>query len=420
MAERHVVIVGGGVVGLFCALNARREGYAVTLVERGTPEHDACSLGNAGQIVPSHFEPLAAPGMAGMALRSLFTPASPVRVEPRLDLRFLRWGIDFIRSATHQHVQRSSPLLRDYALLSRQCYVELAAGAGNDFGLTLKGLMILPRSQRVLEQECAVAETANKLGIEARILSAAQAREIEPAMRMEIAGAVLFPLDAHLVPQRLVALLTERIQQQGVRILWNTEAQSWRASASRVEALRTSHGEIVADEYVLAAGSWSPRSLSGLRMRLPVEAGKGYSITLPQPPVLPSISAVLPEARVAVTPMGGALRFAGTMQFAGLDTRIEQRRLQAIIDAVPQYLPDFSVRDFAGVAGWTGLRPCTPDGMPFVGRSERYGNFIVATGHAMMGVSLAPATGRLVGELLAGRPSSIPLDLLRPERFDRR
>jgi D-amino-acid dehydrogenase len=204
-----------------------------------------------------------------------------------------------------------------------------------------------------------------------------------------------------------------------VRILWNTEALSWKASNHRIEALQTSQGELVADEYVLAAGSWTPRTLKGLRSRLPVEAGKGYSITLPSPPVLPAISLVLPEARVAVTPMAGALRFAGTMQFTGLDTRIEQRRVQAIIDAVPQYLPDFCARDFAAVPAWTGLRPCTPDGMPLLGRSDRYGNFIVATGHAMMGVSLAPATGMLVGELLAGRQPSIPLQLLRPERFER-
>lgn len=420
MTERRVVIVGGGVVGLFCAWQARSEGFAVTLVERGGPDHDCCSLGNAGQIVPSHFEPLAAPGMAAMALRSLFTPESPVRVEPRIDLRFLRWGVDFIRSATHAHVLRCSPVLRDYALLSRQCYQELAASTGNEFRLTLKGLMMLPRTTRAFEQECAVAETARRLGIEATILTAAQAREIEPAMRMDIAGAVLFPLDAHLVPQRLVAMMTERIKQQGVRILWNTEALSWQASGERIDALVTTQGELTADEFVLAAGSWSPRTLSGLRLRLPVEAGKGYSITLPRPPVLPSVCAVLPEARIAVTPMDGSLRFAGTMQFAGLDAAIEPRRVQAIVDAVPQYLPDFSSRDFAGLPAWAGLRPCTPDGMPLLGRSNRYANFIVATGHAMMGVSLAPATGLLVGEMLAGRRPSIPLELFRPGRFDRR
>ena len=417
MAERHVVVVGGGVIGLFCALHARRQGYAVSLVERGAPDHDACSLGNAGQIVPSHFEPLAAPGMAAMALRSVFNPASPVRVDPRLDFRFLRWGLNFVRSATHEHVQRSSPLLRDYALLSRQCYAELAELEGNVFGLAQQGLLMLPRTAQSLAQECIVAEKANRLGIEAQILSAQQARALEPAMQLEVAGAVLFPMDAHLVPQRLVALLTQRIQALGVHMLWETTALGWRAANNRVESLRTSRGEISADEYVMAVGAWTPDTLTGLRIRLPIEAGKGYSLDLEHPPVLPQRSFVLPEARIAVTPMAGTLRFAGTMQFAGLDTRIDPRRVRAIVEAVPQYLPDFAAADFADAVPWTGLRPCTPDGLPFLGRSQRYANFIVATGHALMGVSLGAATGLLVGELLAGRTPSIALDMLRPERF---
>jgi D-amino-acid dehydrogenase len=181
--------------------------------------------------------------------------------------------------------------------------------------------------------------------------------------------------------------------------------------------LLTSHGELRADEYVLAAGSWTPRALHGLQMRLPVEAGKGYSLTLAQPKLLPTLSAVLTEARIAVTPMAGALRFAGTMQFAGLDLRIQPHRLRAMIEAIPTYLPDFQADELQAAVPWMGLRPCTPDGLPFLGRSGRYRNFIVATGHAMMGVSLAPATGMLVGELLAGRAPSISLEMLRPERF---
>lgn len=417
MAERRLVIVGGGVIGLFCAWYAQQAGYAVTIVERGAPDHDACSLGNGGMIVPSHLEPLAAPGMAAMALRSVFTPTSPVRVDPRFDLRFLRWGLDFMRSATRAHVERSGPLLRDYALLSRRCYQELAAAHANDFGLAQHGMLMLPATSEGLAHECAAAETARRLGVEARVLTPQQARALEPAMRLDVPGAVFFPLDAHLVPQQLVAVLTHEVKSQGAHFLWSTEAVGWRSTSHRIEALVTARGEIAGDEYLLAAGSWSPRTLQGLRLRLPVEAGKGYSLTLAEPPVLPRLCAILTEARIAVTPMAGTLRFAGTMQFAGLDTRIDQRRVQAMIDAIPKYLPDFQATDFAGAPAWSGLRPCTPDGLPFLGRSQRYTNFIVATGHAMMGVSLAPATGMLVSELLTGRTPSIPLELLQPERF---
>ena len=417
MAERRVVIVGGGVVGLFCAWYARRAGFAVTLVERGDPEHDCCSLGNAGQIVPSHFQPLAAPGMTAMALRSLFTPESPVRMDPRFDLRFFRWGLDFIRSASAAHVERCSPVLRDYGLLSRQCYLDLAAPGREEIKLAQRGLLMLSRTEVGFGHERDAAAAANRLGMDARVLSAAECRALEPAMRLDVLGGVYFPLDAHLAPQRLVAMLTRELLADGVQIMWNTNALGWRANGARVEALLTSAGELVGDEYVLAAGAWSPNVVAGLKLRLPVEAGKGYSLTLTQPPVLPAVSAVLTEARVAMTPMGDHLRFAGTMQFAGLDLTIDSRRVKPMIEAISKYLPDLNASHFSGVTPWTGLRPCTPDGMPFLGRSRRYTNFIVATGHAMMGVSLAPGTGHIVGELLQGRPGSVALELMRPDRF---
>ena len=417
MTERRVVIVGGGIIGLCCAWYARQAGLAVTLVERGAPGHDACSLGNGGMVVPSHFEPLAAPGMAALALKSLFTPASPVRVDPRLDWRFLRWGLDFVRSASALHVQRSGPLLRDYALLSRHCYEQLAQLRGNDFGFTPAGMISVANTAQGFEHECRSAQAAQRLNIDSRILTAAQLRELEPAMRFDVAGGVYFPLDAHLVPQRLVDHLTESLVAQGVRLMWSTEALGWRSTHSAVEALQTSAGDLSADEYVLAAGVWSRDALQGLQLRLPVEAGKGYSLTVAQPPVLPTHCAILSEARIAVTPMGSSLRFAGTMQFAGHDLRIDPRRVRPMIKAIPAYLPDFQTTDFAAIQPWAGLRPITPDGLPFLGRSERYRNLIVATGHAMMGVSLAPATGLIVSELLQRKNPSLPLTLLQPERF---
>src|SRR5262249_24424949 len=153
-----------------------------------------------------------------------------------------------------------------------------------------------------------------------------------------------------------------------------------------------------ADEYVLAAGSWSPGLARGLRLRLPMQPGKGYSITLPQPKRLPALPLNLAEARVAATPMGSTLRFAGTMELAGLDTSLNATRVNAIREAVPRYLPDLGPADFEGVPAWSGLRPCSPDGVPYIGRSGRYSNLCIATGHTMMGVSLGPITGKLVSE----------------------
>lgn len=419
--ERSLVVVGGGVIGLSVAWYARRQGFDVTVVERGAPTHDSCSLGNAGMVVPSHFVPLAAPGMVGMGLRSVGNRRSPVYVKPRLDPAFLRWSWDFWRSATRAHVQRSAPVLRDLSLLSRRCYEELATERGNDFGLEREGLLMLCRTEHAFEEEAAAAARARELGLDARVLDAAGLASAEPGLRTTAVGGVHYVQDCHLSPQRFVAGLTRDLEASGARIVWNAEATGWRVAGrrgvERVATLETSAGEFTGDEYLLAAGSWSPHTVRGLALRLPIEAGKGYSVTLPRPRALPRTCAILVEARVAVTPMHGTLRFAGTMELSGLDESIDPERVRAIVAAVPAYYPDFTPADFEGLPPWRGLRPCTPDGMPYIGRIRRYANFSVATGHAMMGLSLAPATGRLVAEMLAGLPTSMPLDAFAPERF---
>lgn len=415
--ERSLVVVGGGVIGCAVAWYAMREGFRVTVVERAGPAHESCSTGNAGMVVPSHLVPLAAPGMVVTGLRSMLDPRAPVYVRPRLDVEFLRWGWDFFRSATPAHVARSAPRLRDLALLSRRCYEELADSRGNDFGLERNGLLMLFRTEAALREEAHAAEIANRLGVEARTLTAAETRVLEPNLRLDVAGSIYYPLDCHLAPHRFVAGLVRDLEAGGARFHWNTEARGWQVENGRVAKLATTRGELDADEYVLAAGSWSPRTTRGLGLRLPVQAGKGYSVMLPNPRRLPRICALLAEARIAVTPMQGALRVAGTMEFGGLDERVDPRRVRAIFERLPDYLPDFAVEDFTGLPPWRGLRPCSPDGMPYIGRVSRLANFTVATGHAMMGLSLAPATGRLVAELLAGRRTSMPLAGFEPERF---
>lgn len=416
-APRSVVVVGGGVIGLAAAWYARCAGLEVTVVERGAPGHDSCSVGNAGMVVPSHFVPLAAPGMLRVGLASLFDRRSPVRVRPRLDAAFARWGWLFARAATAAHVERAAPLLRDFGLLSRRCYEELATARGNDFGLERSGLLVLCRTGHGLAEEARTAAHAARLGLEAEVLDAAGVAALEPGIRTSVAGGVYFPLDCSLTPQRFVAGLVGDLERAGARFLWRTEAREWRVERGRVVALVAGGTELAADEYVLATGAWSPRTTRGLGLRLPVEAGKGYSLTLPAPRVRPRICAILAEARVAVTPLADGLRFAGTMEFAGLDDSIDPVRVRAIAEAVPGYYPELASGDFDGVAPWRGLRPCTPDGLPYLGRPRRLRNLVVATGHAMMGLSLAPATGLVVAELLAGRPTSLPLDLLAPDRF---
>lgn len=413
---RHVAVCGAGIVGLCCAHALRMRGHAVTVIERAPEERDGCSFGNAGIITPSHFIPLAAPGMVSLALRWMLDPGSPFYLRPRFDTDFLSWCFRFLRACNAGHVARCAPLLRDLNLASRELYVGLAAKLP-DFGLTTRGLLMLCREQRTLDHEAAFAAHARELGVPAEVLDARGTAAVDPGVRMTVAGAIHFPRDAHFSPARFLQVFTPTLAASGVRLLWAHEITGWRTEGSRVAAAVTPHGEIAADAFVLAGGSWSPAMVRSLGLRLPLQAGKGYSLTLPHPRQLPHLTSILTEARVAVTPMGSTLRIGGTMEIAGLDESVSRRRVDRIIATVPQYFPDFTPEDFVGIAPWRGLRPVSPDGMPYVGQFARRANLFAATGHAMMGVSLAPITGQLIAEIISGDKPSHDVTLLDPNRF---
>jgi D-amino-acid dehydrogenase len=413
---RHVVICGAGIIGLCCARELRARGHTVTIIDRAPADRDGCSFGNAGMITPSHFVPLAAPGMVALGLKWMLNPKSPFYIRPRLDADLAGWGWRFMRASTAAHVERAAPVLRDLNLASRELYVGLAAELP-DFGLVTRGLLMLCREARTLDHEGAFAAQARELGVPAEVLDAAATARLDPGIRLNVAGSIYFPKDAHLDPARLIGSLTPRLEAAGVKFLWGTEVTGWRREGGRLAAALTTRGELAADEFVLAGGAWSPGLVRGLSLRLPMQAGKGYSLTLPKPRQLPHLCSIFTEARVAVTPMGGSLRIGGTMEVVGLDETIQPHRVQGIIESVPRYFPDFSPEDFAGIQPWRGLRPVTPDGLPYLGRFGAAPNLIAATGHAMMGLSLGPITGRLVAEIVAGEPPSIDLNLLNPDRY---
>jgi D-amino-acid dehydrogenase len=234
---------------------------------------------------------------------------------------------------------------------------------------------------------------------------------------MDIAGAIYFERDCHLDPARYVAALEKRLRAAGAVLLDNAEVTGWHREGPRLAAVQITQGEVAADEFILAGGAWSPALASELGLKIPMQAGKGYSLTLPQPIEQPQLCSILTEARVAVTPMGRALRFGGTMEIAGLNERINPRRIAGILRAVPQYFPSFQPEHFAGLQPWCGLRPCSPDGLPYLGRTRAAANLIVATGHAMMGLSLAPITGQLVGQIIDSEEPRFDLRLLNVDRF---
>lgn len=401
--SKHVAIVGGGVIGLCTAYYAAERGHRVTVIDRAAEQDLGCSYGNAGMITPSHFVPLAAPGAIRLALKWMWNPESPFYMKPRLDARLVEWAWKFYRAATVRHVAESSPLLLDLNLAGRELFIGLARAWG-DFEIQEKGIVMVCNTEEGLDHERATAKVGRELGLPVEILDAKQIAAMEPSLRMTVVGGIYFPKDAYLAPWQFMAALKKR-----VRVQWKTSLQL-RPNKNRIES------DLKADEYVICGGAWSSAIARDLQLHLPMQAGKGYSLTLQRPPRTPSHAMILSEARVAVTPMLDALRFGGTMEITGTDLTINPARVRGIIKAVPKYLPDFSAADFRDVQPWAGLRPCSPDGVPYIGRFARYENLSVATGHAMMGLSLGPITGKLMAEVLSDETPSISLSRLSPDR----
>jgi D-amino-acid dehydrogenase len=383
------------------------------VVERAAAQREGCSFGNAGMVVPSHFIPLAAPGMVALGLRWMWNPESPFYIKPRLDVDLVRWGLGFWRAATADRVKAAAPVLRDLSLLSRRCFDEM----GLDFGLVKKGLLMLCKEQRTLDEEGHTAEKARALGIPAEVLDAAQTAAKDPSVTMDVLGSVYFPLDCHLSPARLLRAMEEELLRLGARFLWQTEVTGFRTESNQLRAVQTTVGEVSADEVVLCSGVWSHALAKSLRLNLLMQAGKGYSLTVKEPPQLPELCSICTEARLAVTPMDGALRVGGTMEVAGVEESINARRVKGILRALPHYFPLIKEECFEEVKPWSGLRPVSPDGMPYLGRTKAWQNVVIATGHAMMGLSLGPGTGRIVGRVLDGELPEVEIKLCSPDRF---
>lgn len=411
------VVIGGGIIGLCSAWQLLERGVEVVVIDSAPEGGDNGARGNAGMIVPSHFIPLAAPGMMAKGLRWLLDPESPFAIRVRPDPALARWGWLFHRHSTAAHVKSSAALLRDLNLESRRMFVALADD-GEVFGLVKRGLVMLCKTQHALEEEAEIAETANGLGIKADVLDATAVAALDPGICMDVAGGVHFPDDCHLDPARLLDCLTARVIRLGGRI---------RHGAVVEEMIRDSNGQLcevrgdgfseTGTHFVIAGGIRGGELLAKLSLRLPMQPGKGYSLTLDAPPQLPQLCSILTEAKVAATPMGGRLRFAGTMEIGARDDRANPARLRGIIRSAGAYFPEIKAASFDEVKPWVGHRPVSPDGLPYLGCAPRDPNLIIATGHAMMGLSLGPVTGQAVADLVTGNRALRDLSALAPARF---
>ncbi len=417
--SKHVVIIGAGVIGLSTAYYCAREGFRVTVLDRGEALRDGASCGNAGMIVPSHVIPLAAPGMVALGLKWMLNPASPFYIKPRLDAELFGWALKFWKASSAAHVRRAAPLIAELSLASRTGFEELSALPGMEADFEKRGLVMLCREEHTLEEEERTAAYARALGVPAERLDAAATAKLNPGARLDVAGSIYFPLDCHLSPQRFLAALQSEVERLGVTLRWNVEARAFCKEGGRLRAIGLAGApEITGDEFVLCGGSWAPDLVADLGLKLPMQPGKGYSLTLEKPRKQLTTPSILTEARVAVTPMGDTLRVGGTMEIAGRDLGVNPVRVRGIVDSFCRYFPDYQPSDFAGVKPWAGLRPCSPDGLPYVGRTSKFPNLSVAAGHAMMGLTLAPITGKIIANTLSGRQvAASQAALLSPDRY---
>jgi D-amino-acid dehydrogenase len=409
-----VLIIGGGVIGLCSGHFLAKAGHRVIIVDRDSSRLESCSDRNAGMIVPSHFTPLAAPGVISQGLKWMLNRRSPFFLRPRLDPKLWRWCWQFYRHCNREHVVNSQELLRDLSLESRSLFEQLSAELG--FTLVGRGLLMLCRTEEGLREESEVAEAANRIGIEAEVCGPERLRELDAGAEMNAVGGVWFSQDAHLDSEEFLEALRKSIRANGGEFL-NAEVDDFVLADGSVERVLLTDGrEVSADQYVIAGGAWSPALATRLGLRLPMQGGKGYSFTLTKPTQLPQLCSLLKEGRVAVTPMGETLRVAGTMEICGNDLSIDRVRLGGIVDSFCQFFPKFSPDDFVGLEPWAGLRPCSPDGLPYIGDVPKLDNAIVATGHSMLGLSLGPVSGRMVADLTSGQEHAAD-SRLSPSRF---
>ena len=414
--SKKIGIIGGGIIGLSSAYYLNKAGHQVTIIDQGDMQV-GCSTGNAGMIVPSHFIPLAAPGMIAKGIRWMFNSRSPFYVRPRFNGDLIKWGYQFYKHSTKEHLERSIPALKEISLLSKAMYQQWSKELPFDFGFREQGLLMLYQSAALEKEEIENAHKANRIGIEAHVLSAKEVQKLEPDVKVNARGGVFFPGDAHVTPQLLFFGLTSFLKDRGVNFVANSEVVDFEISNSLVNQVITNKESFNFDELILATGSWSGLLSKKLHLDLPMQAGKGYSFTLPDVKKNIKIPSIFLEARVAVTPMGNDLRFGGTMEIAGIDHSINMNRVNGIVDSIPRYYPEMKVDMPEIKAIWHGLRPCSPDGLPYIGRLKNLKNVVIATGHSMMGLSLAPGTGKLISEIILNEKTSMNIDSFDPTRF---
>lgn len=413
--KSDVLIIGGGPVGLSCAYYLLKSGRKVALLDAKEIGKGSGS-GNAGHIVPSHIIPLAAPGVVTSALKWMLDPAhSPFGMKISLDPNYLSWLLKFVLACSEANVQRSIKPLNDLGQLSAKNFAQMVAEEKFDCSYQEKGLLFLYKTEKAFHDGWHEGEFMQKHGIPVSVYDKTKIHEIEPAALDDIIGGVHFTGDSHLNPAAFLKLLSDRVRGMGCEMLENTPVAGFESVSGKITKVKTSLGDFEAEQVVLAAGALTPSVVHDLKLNIPIQPARGYSMTMSATKIMPSHALILGERRIAVSPMADILRFTGRLEVGNYSMEPNPVWIQRIENSAREYLrldEKLNVKET-----WAGLRPTTPDGVPIIGRSSKHSNLILATGHAMLGLSLGPGTGQVVAELVNGKETAFDLSPLRLERF---
>jgi D-amino-acid dehydrogenase len=415
--KKSVTVIGGGIIGLSCAVKLAEAGADVVVIEKEQVGY-GCSYGNAGWMTPCFSMPLPMPGMLIKSMKWMLNPSGPLYIKPVPSVLLTQWLSRFLFSMTEKKSQIAIEALVTLSLKSLNDYKKLAEEYP-EIEMQQKGLLMVSATKDGVKAATDEMDLVAKHNIPGKFINAEQIKELEPALKGNLLGGVYFSDEAHAEPLKVVQALAKKALKLGVKILEHTEFQKANmasdGSKNKIKSIQTNIGEMHADVFVLATGSWSQAIASELDLNVPILGGKGYALIVDRLASQPEIPIMIVDRKIAITPRLNSLRIAGTLELVNQDFAITDRRVKAIFDGAKEFLTipeDIKVHET-----WRGLRPCTPDGVPLIGWAKNYHNLMMACGHQMLGLQSGLGTGQLVSDLIVNGKSDLQREVYDPARF---
>ncbi|GHH98866.1 NAD(P)/FAD-dependent oxidoreductase [Neobacillus kokaensis] len=415
--KQKVVIIGGGIIGLSCAYYLRKNGLEVTVLEKNDFAA-ACSSGNQGWVCPALHAPVPEPGLVATSIKWLMKKDSPLYIKPSAMPQMTGWLTQFMKYCNKEDFKAGEKALLHLSLSTIALYDSLEAD-GLEFEMHREGMLFVFLNEAELKHKVEKLRDNEKLyGHDTPIvLSGDEVRELEPNISEKVVGGILLKKQRHVRPESLAKAFMNKLTSLGVQLRSKTEITGIERQNDKIVAVMSGQERFEADKFLLTAGAWSGDLAKQLGYSLPMQAGKGYSITISNPNLKLKHPLYLGDSRAGVSPFNGAIRIGGTMELSGINTHLDKNRIQGIRQSVSKYLTEELHGD--SEMEWTGMRPMTPDGLPVLGKVPQWDNAFVATGHGMVGIAMAPATGRIMADLICSGETEFDIECFSPSRFQK-